>query len=226
MAIREHLPGLFVERGLGHHAEAQEADYRCVAFAMVINSINPIATHQTRDCSWCEVMLVCSLLSCLVLNPLTACFEHAAFGTWPLLQSLEVWEAPVMLAGALCLFLNMAFEIRGYQLAKPGKAAMFVYMEVPFAYLLQCLRAQHAVQLPAVIGSCLIIASSFIGTFAQLTALDASEEGEGMKERLGFEGLQMEASDCSDAEEAAAASPTRMWPLKGCPRVVSLQSAE
>uniref|UniRef100_A0A7S1MS72 EamA domain-containing protein n=1 Tax=Alexandrium catenella TaxID=2925 RepID=A0A7S1MS72_ALECA len=187
---------------------------------MIINSINPIATHQTRQCSWCEVMLVCSLLSCLVLNPLALYGEHFVFDVWPDVKPLGTLEGVVMLTGALCLFLNMAFEIKGYQLAKPGKAAMFVYMEVPFAYLLQCIRAQHAVRLPAVIGSCLIVASSFLGTFAQLASPEGPED-DSVKDPLSTEGTHADGMS-SDAEDPQP-SPKRVAPLLNCPRTLSVE---
>merc|ERR1719188_1982129 len=115
-------------------------------------------------------MLMCSVLSCAIFNPLALCTEALAFGAVPQLgdEALQAPHLATMAAGALCTFLNLSFEIKGYQMAKPGKAAMFVYLEVPFGYFLQCLREQRPVRLSAFVGSCLIIVSALLGAFVQL----------------------------------------------------------
>merc|ERR1712080_602704 len=215
----------------GHEVRhtVENLDYRWIMLAMFLNSINPIASHKTRQCSWIEVIFICSLTSCLVCTPLAACAEYLLYGDGhPALfiegsktlssddpvDELRMWG--MSLLGAVFTFLNLGLEIWGYQVAKPGKAAMFVYLEVPFGYLLQCIRGQHAVRTSAVIGSCLIIGASVLSACEQLapvtlTELLPIEVDEELTEKSHWqqeEGKDLASPQRKVAQVAAQSSPS------------------
>merc|ERR1719327_1563435 len=116
-----------------------------MAFALTVASFVPIASRQARFASWIEVEHVNASLSAGILNPIFALMHTAAKG-----QSLEpdidissrflsMSEVIMISLAAVGSFVGIAMETWGYQLAEPGKASMFRYVEIPFAYFLQAL---------------------------------------------------------------------------------------
>merc|ERR1711871_676602 len=58
-------------------------------------------------------------------------------------------------------------QTRGYQLAEPGKASMFSYIEVPFAYFLQVMGTTSSLSKSSMLGAVLIIISCVVGAYGQ-----------------------------------------------------------
>jgi len=141
----------------------KHSDYTLVLIGLLVNSFVPIVTRQTRDCSWIEVEHVCSVGACFFFNPALLLAGYLLDGAVPVLPAAAMREAGLIGAAALGTFAGVAMETKGYQLAEPGKAAMFRYIEVPFAYLLQLLGTAMPVAPGAVLGAVLVIASCAIG---------------------------------------------------------------
>lgn len=166
----------FLHYGLVLPDPKGDGDYRLVFAGLLINSVIPIVTRQTRACSWIEVEHVCSFSASWLLNPLLLSGQYNFYGTLPKLPKTAIREGALIILAALGAFVAVALETRGYQLAEPGKAAMFRYVEVPFAYVLQLAGTQQPVQLQAAIGSLLIIASVGLGAVEQRARENAQQK--------------------------------------------------
>ena len=49
-------------------------------------------------------------------------------------MATDSWEIGLIVIAALASFAGDAMNTCGYQMAEPGKAAMFRYLEIPFSY--------------------------------------------------------------------------------------------
>eukprot|EP00747_Dinoflagellata_sp_TGD_P179532 gnl/TRDRNA2_/TRDRNA2_30487_c0_seq1.p1 gnl/TRDRNA2_/TRDRNA2_30487_c0~~gnl/TRDRNA2_/TRDRNA2_30487_c0_seq1.p1 ORF type:complete len:336 (+),score=45.03 gnl/TRDRNA2_/TRDRNA2_30487_c0_seq1:32-1039(+) len=170
----------FLRTNLGAGKE-KHGDYTFVLMGLVVNSFVPIVTRQTRACSWIEVEHVVSVCSCLVFNPCLLLGGYLVDGTVPPMPPAAVAEAGLIATAALGTFAGVAMETKGYQLAEPGKAAMFRYIEVPFAYFLQHIGTPASpIASRAISGSVLIIISCALGAWdqrrSQQKALATAEE--------------------------------------------------
>jgi drug/metabolite transporter (DMT)-like permease len=142
-------------------------DYSLVWASLLVCSLCPIVTRKTKDCSWIEVEFVNAAFAAVFLNPLLLGSQYAAFGILPEIPSTAPKEAVLIILAAMGSFLGIAMETKGYQLAEAGKASMFRYIEVPFAYVLQALGTSTPVSTDAILGSGLIIASCVLGVVGQ-----------------------------------------------------------
>jgi drug/metabolite transporter (DMT)-like permease len=143
-------------------------DYTLVFIAMIIGSINPIITWQTKEASWIEVEHVTSFLAVFVLNPAVYCVEIFLLKSeTPALPSLSHSEAGLILLAGLGSFVGVAMQTRGYQMADPGKATMYCYLEIPFAYVLQTIGTARSVSMHSVLGAILVLSSCFLDLAAR-----------------------------------------------------------
>eukprot|EP00931_Biecheleriopsis_adriatica_P041793 TRINITY_DN23842_c0_g1_i2.p1 TRINITY_DN23842_c0_g1~~TRINITY_DN23842_c0_g1_i2.p1 ORF type:complete len:336 (+),score=60.78 TRINITY_DN23842_c0_g1_i2:26-1009(+) len=148
-------------------SSGQPKDYSLVFAALLLASITPIVTRQTRDCSWIEVEFVNAAFASAVLNPALLCLQYAVYGVLPEIPPAAPAEAGLLLLAALGSFVGIAMETKGYQLAEAGKATMFRYVEVPLAYALQHFGTAAPVAPRAILGSVLILASCGVGALMQ-----------------------------------------------------------
>jgi drug/metabolite transporter (DMT)-like permease len=142
---------------------ARQDDYTFVFLALAACAVVPIVTRKARDCSWIEVEHVSAFLASTTLNPSLLLGKYLIDGSLPTLPAAAPGEIGLIMLAAGGSFVGIAMETKGYQLAEVGKASMFRYVEVPFAYVLQCLGTNDSVQIQAVLGSCLILLSCFLG---------------------------------------------------------------
>merc|ERR1719375_1014523 len=143
-------------------AQNQHSDYTCVFLALAACAVAPVVTAKTKDCSWIEVEHVSACLSVFVLNPALFIGQYALYGAFPALPASAPSEVGLILLAAGGSFVGLGMETKGYQLAEVGKASMYRYIEVPFAYLLQHFGTSQPVQTQAVVGSMLIVASCLL----------------------------------------------------------------
>lgn len=148
-------------------AEQAQGDYSFVFAGLMVNSMVPIVTRMTRACSWIEVEHVCGFTACLVLNPSLLLGQYLITGGGLQLPADAFRETALIVTAAFGTFAAVGMETKGYQLAEPGKAAMFRYIEVPFAYCLQLLGTSVPVRLGAVVGSVLVVTSVAISAVEQ-----------------------------------------------------------
>jgi len=162
------------------------SDYRLVFMALAVCCIVPVVTRKTKDCSWIEVEHVSACLASACLDPVLMLGQYAVDGTAPVLPSTGPREVLLIILAAMGSFLGIAMETKGYQLAEPGKATMFRYVEVPFAYVLQRLGTTEPVKAQAVFGSLLIVASCFLGQASRFLGKAAAKvvEPDDKKEAL------------------------------------------
>lgn len=139
------------------------ANYTYVLMGLLVNSFVPVLTRQTRACSWIEVAHVCTFSAGLVFNPCLLLASYVFDGTFPPLPQDAMVQAGLIAAAGLGTFVAVAMETQGYQLAEPGKAAIFRYIEVPFAYFLQHVGTSTPVTSSAILGAIMITASCLIG---------------------------------------------------------------
>jgi len=144
-------------------SDASHTDYTYVFLALAVGAFCPVVTRQTRDCSWIEVEHVSALLASLVLCPFLLLVNSWLSGNFPEMPTASRSEAFLITLAAIGSFVGIAMETKGYQLAEVGKASMFRYVEVPFAYFLQLVATKEAVKPQALAGSALIIGSCFLG---------------------------------------------------------------
>lgn len=161
----------------GAPVDAEKADFTLVFVALVLCSLVPVATRRTRSCSWIEVEHVSACLAAAVLDPSLLVVKSAVSGS-PLTLPVHVLrEGILIIIAAMGSFVGIAMETKGYQMAEPGKAAMFRYVEVPFAYLLQVVGTGSPIAPRAVLGSTLILASCALGlTVRQAAAPEPAKE--------------------------------------------------
>jgi len=138
-------------------------DYTLVFLALGACALVPIVTKKARDCSWIEVEHVSACLAAAVLDPSLLIGQYALYGTVPRMPSAAPSEIGLIVLAAGGSFVGIAMETKGYQLADVGKASMFRYVEVPFAYVLQCFGTREPVQTQAIVGALLIMLSCFLG---------------------------------------------------------------
>jgi len=157
---------------------SQSPDFSLVYVALMLSSLAPLVTRRTRACSWIEVEHVGAFLACGVLDPALMCTQYLVQGVVPRLKTTSTLEVLLILLAALGSFAGIAMETKGYQMAEPGKATMFRYVEVPFAYLLQCIGTAEAVSSRAVCGSVLILTSCSLGAYFQHRRANANQKCE------------------------------------------------
>jgi len=162
------LRGAAAESAAGEEGAVQAApSYSLVFMALLFCGFTPVVTRQTRACSWIEVEHVGAVTACGLMDPALLLGEFAWSGRLPALPPGAPREALLILLAATGAFVGIAMETKGYQLAEPGKASMFRYVEVPFGFLLQSLGTSAPVQARALGGAALIIASCGLGAFCQ-----------------------------------------------------------
>jgi len=148
-------------------ADDGNADYKLVFVALVLCSVVPIVTKKCKSCSWIEVEHVSACLACTTLDPSLMGITYVTTGYVPQLPAAAVLEVGLILLAACGSFVGIAMETKGYQLAEVGKATMFRYVEVPFAYVLQHFGTSTEVKPLAVLGACLILAACVVGAIGQ-----------------------------------------------------------
>lgn len=143
--------------------------YSLVIAAMIVSALIPLVTYSTKEASWIEVEHVTNFLAVFVLNP--SVFVVQQFVTHEAVVALppiDIWEVGLIVTAALGSFLGVAMQTRGYQMADPGKAGMFTYLEIPFAYLIQIIGTPNPVSLSSIIGAVLVVLSCLLGVAAEL----------------------------------------------------------
>jgi len=161
--------------GAGSPAAGPGQDYTAVLLALFLCSLAPVVTRETRACSWIEVEHVGAAMACLVMDPALLGVKYAIYGTLPSMPSTAPREVALIMLAAAGSFVGIAMETKGYQLAEPGKATMFRYVEVPFAYLLQHFGTGSPVTPKAAVGALLIVGACFISVLARSGAANKAE---------------------------------------------------
>lgn len=153
-------------------APAHDSDggsYTMLVAAMACSSLMPILTRQTREASWIEMEHVTNFLAVFVFNPLVFCIQQFVTGESLLaMPPIEVWEVGLIVLAASGSFAGVAMQTRGYQMAEPGKAGMFAYLEIPFAYVLQLIFTQNSISTTSIIGAILVLLACLLGAVASL----------------------------------------------------------
>eukprot|EP00746_Dinoflagellata_sp_MGD_P095500 gnl/MRDRNA2_/MRDRNA2_382641_c0_seq1.p1 gnl/MRDRNA2_/MRDRNA2_382641_c0~~gnl/MRDRNA2_/MRDRNA2_382641_c0_seq1.p1 ORF type:complete len:272 (-),score=31.78 gnl/MRDRNA2_/MRDRNA2_382641_c0_seq1:19-744(-) len=162
-------PLLLSAFGLAPASVSRGGNYTLVVGAMIVSAIVPIVTRQTKEASWIEMEHVTSFLAVFILNPIIFCVKHAVKGE-PLspLTDVSAWEVGIIVLASFGSFAAVAMQTRGYQMADPGKAGMFNYLEIPFAYLLQLLDTHNPISTNSIIGAVLVLLACLLGAIAQL----------------------------------------------------------
>jgi len=146
--------------------------YHFAVIAMINVAFIPIVTNQTKEASWIEVEHVTCFLASFVLNPIAICSKHlagAVLGFADVGKTVyTMWGVVIIVVAALGSFAGEAMQTRGYQIAEPGKAVMFRYLELPFSYLLQCVATDNPISLSAGIGGILAGLSCVLGAVVQI----------------------------------------------------------
>jgi len=171
---------------------APSQDYTLVLLALVFCSLAPVVTRETRACSWIEVEHVGAATACLVMDPALLGAKYAVTGKVPSMPSAAPLEILLIMLAAGGSFVGIAMETKGYQLAEPGKASMFRYVEIPFAYLLQQLGTGAPVTLQAAVGAVLIVAACFVSAVAQRAEAAGKAKGAAVEPLL--EGAAVEGA--------------------------------
>lgn len=145
--------------------------YKLIVAAMLAVAFMPIVTFQTKKASWIEVEHVTCCLAAFVFNPVAIYCQHIANSE--MLDSLSLpvatfWGSVLIVTAALGSFVADALQTQGYQMAEPGKAVMFRYLEIPFSYLLQCVATDTVLSWPALVGAMLAGLSCVLGAYGQL----------------------------------------------------------
>jgi len=165
-------PWLVSALGLSTSAQSSgSSNYTLVFAAMCFSCIMPITTRGTKAASWIEVEHVTSFLAVFMLNPTVYFAQQLANGhdamSLPINVSLS--EVGLIALAALGSFAGVAMQTKGYQMADPGKACMFCYLEIPFAYFLQHFGTTNSsISTSSIIGAICVLSSCFVGAVAQL----------------------------------------------------------
>lgn len=165
-------------------------NYTFAILATVVASIMPVVTLNTKDASWIEVEHVTNFLAVFVLNPIFFCAQQFAKGETVLVPpAVSVWEVAFIVVAALASSAGVALQTRGYQMADPGKASMFTYVEIIFSYSLQVLGTHSPITTNSMIGAILVLLACLLGAAAQSRSSksqDTALEAPLVKEADGF----------------------------------------
>lgn len=169
-------PMLLSALGMVPASDSGGGHYFLVIAAMIVSALIPLATYSTKEANWIEVEHVTNFLAVFVLNPLVFCFQNAAAGeTFLELPPIGAWEVGLIVMAALGSFAGVAMQTRGFQMADPGRASMFTYLEIPFAYLIQVLATNNAVSQSSIIGAFLVLLSCLLGVVAELRSSNSRD---------------------------------------------------
>jgi len=154
---------------------SSDANYTLVIAAMIVSAILPVATKQTKAASWIEVEHVTSFLAVFVMNPIIHCAKLAmresasGVGFVLVLPDVGIAEVGLVMLAGIGSFVGVAMQTQGYQIADPGKASMFCYLEIPFAYFLQLVCTSHnSIAMSSVIGALLVLLACLLGAVSNL----------------------------------------------------------
>lgn len=171
-------------------------NYALVIVATVVASIMPLVTSKTKEASWIEVEHVTNFMAVFVLNPIAFCAQQFAEGAVVFqLPTVGTWEVGLIVLAALGSAGGVAMQTRGYQMADPGKASMFTYLEIPFSFLLQVIGTKSPVTVDSVMGAVFVLFACLLGAVVQLRS---SREDNPIKARL--------LKDHADAEDYSSQS--------------------
>jgi drug/metabolite transporter (DMT)-like permease len=181
---------------------SDKANYTFVFIAMFASSLMYVVTHKTKTASWIEVEHVTSFLAVFVFNPavyiIQQAVNHEALTNFLVsAKDIDAAHVGLIVLASLGSFAGVAMQTRGYQLAEPGKASMFSYAEVPFAYFLQCMFTGISLSTSSMVGAFLVIMSCLIGAYGQ------------------FYGSQPSTENLQDVEQAATESTPLSRSLMG-----------
>jgi len=118
-----------------------------VFLALGVCAIVPIVTRKAKDCCWIEVEHVSAFLAATLLNPVLFFLQYLLYDVVPMVPTAAPKETGLILLAAAGSFVGLGMETKGYQLAEVGKASMYRYVEVPFAYALQHFGTSTPVQI-------------------------------------------------------------------------------
>jgi len=148
---------------LGLDNSKQSSDYTLHVIAMLIAGTIPVVTRHTREANWIEVEHVTNCLSAFIFSPIFMTCQFLANGEAAVVvPSLGAQDMFLIVLVALGTFAGVAMQTQGYQMAEPGKAVMFTYLEIPFAYLLQ-MESKSSIPSHSIFGAVLIFAACFLG---------------------------------------------------------------
>lgn len=174
-------------------------DYTLAVAATFVSSIMPVVTRQTKEASWIEVEHAANFLAVFVLNPCVFFgLQFAKGGAVSALPSVSVSEVALVILASLASSVGVALQTCGYQMAEPGKASMFMYLEVPFAYLLQLIGTQSPISTNSIFGAILVLLACLLGAGKQFRSMCQStdlEEGQIQQDVESAEELIPRASD-------------------------------
>jgi len=145
-------------------------DYSLAIMAMIMGALIPIATRSTKSASWIEVEHVTSFVAVFVLNPINYCAQLSVKGEGELVgPHVSMLQLGAIVLAGMGSFFAVAMQTRGYQMADPGKASMFCYLEVPFGYLLQLMcTSDSSISMTSIIGAVLVLLSCLLGAGSRL----------------------------------------------------------
>lgn len=169
---------------------SDDGNYTLAIVAMIFSASMPIVTNKTKDASWIEVEHVTNFMAVFILNPLVFCVQQVSKGEAVLgLPTVDAWEVGLIIIAALGSFSGVAMQTRGYQLADPGKAAMFTYLEIPLGYLLQHLGTESRISAPSIIGAILVILACLLGGVAHMS--ESCKDDANEKQQLNGQKLDL-----------------------------------
>jgi len=171
MCLITQPPWLVAAIGSSPPTEASGGgDYSLAFIAMILGALIPIATRNTQSASWIEVEHVTSFVAVFVLNPINYCAQQSVKGEVELvLPHVSVSQIGGILLAGMGSFVAVAMQTRGYQMADPGKASMFCYLEVPFGYLLQLIgTTDSSISMASIMGAALVLLSCLLGAASRL----------------------------------------------------------
>jgi len=152
-------------------------DYSLAFLAMIAGALILIATSSTRDASWIEVEHVTSFLAFFILNPISYLAQQTDKGEGALvLPHVSTSALGCIVLAGVGSFAAVAMQTRGYQIADPGKASMFCYLEVPFGYFLQVVgTTDSSISMASVLGAVLVLLSCLLGAVWRSSSFSRQE---------------------------------------------------
>ena len=126
-------------------------------------------------CSWIAVEHVTAVVAFFIFHPFVLLLQHRD-GSQAMNFNLDPFDVSLIVVAALGSFAGVAFQTKGYQLADPGKAAMFTYLEIPVAYFLQHMFTKEHITVGAVYGALFVFVSCIVSVVEELGSQDEEEE--------------------------------------------------
>lgn len=129
----------------------------------------PMCVRLSKSCHWATVEHTSAFVASFILTPVGLCIEAASlkdnvFSGKSFSSHNMAWLSLVSLIG----FSALALQTYGYQREEASKASMMTFLEIPFAYMIQCIFFKQQITALGVLGIFLVVVSAVVNAYFRI----------------------------------------------------------